>query len=153
MGGDLPVRPDPSPTSPTFLVLALNDPSGANLDRIQIVKGWREADGELKEKVYDVAASDGRKIDAGSRAKPLRSTVDVAAATYTNDVGAAQLQTVWRDPDFDPGESAFCYARVLEISTPRWTAYDAARLGAKISAGTPMQLQDPAYTSSIWYQP
>jgi len=153
MGGDLPARTGESSSSPSFLVLALKDPSGAKLDRIQIVKGWRAADGELHEKVYDVAASDGREIGLDARTKPLRSTVDVAAATYTNDVGAGQLATVWRDPDFDPAESAFYYARVLEIWTPRWTAYDAARLGARIAAGTPMQLQDRAYTSPIWYQP
>ena len=151
MGGDLPAPK--ADESPSFLIVALKDPEGANLDRIQVVKGWRSPDGELHEKVYDVAVSDGRTIDANGRTPALRSTVDVATATYTNDIGAAQLQTVWHDPDFDSDESAFYYARVLEISTPRWTAYDALRVGAQIDPGTVMQLQDRAYTSPIWYQP
>ena len=122
--------------------MALKDPIGANLERIQIVKGWREKNGDLREQVYDVAV-----------AEKIGSTVDLANATYTNTVGAAELGTWWEDPDFDRREHAFYYARVVEIPTPRWTAFDAVRLGTEVAKESPMALQDRAYTSPIWYTP
>jgi hypothetical protein len=139
--------------SPSFLVAAQRDPIGANLDRIQIVKGWRDSDAQLREKVYDVAWSGERKPGPHGRLPPLGSTVDVAGASWTNTVGAPQLVTVWRDPDFDPAQAAFYYVRVLEIPTPRWTAYDASRLGVKMPEGAAMTTRERAYTSPIWYKP
>ena len=152
MGGDLSSAPKGK--SPTFLVAALKDPIGANLDRIQIVKGWVDKDGKTQERIYDVAVSGGRKIDADGRCKtPVGNTVDVENATWTNTIGAPELIAVWKDPDFDPAQRAFYYARVLEIPTPRWTAYDAKRFGIKPLPGTTMTLQERAYTSPIWYTP
>ena len=152
MGGELPAAP--ADGAPTFLVSALKDPDGANLDRIQIIKGWRAADGRLEEKVYDVALSDGRRRGLLTRRIPkVGNTVDVETATYENSIGDATLATVWRDPDFDAAEPAFYYARVIEIPTPRWTAYDAARLGATPPDHVPMTTQERAYTSPIWYTP
>jgi hypothetical protein len=151
MGGDLPPRDGAE--APRFLVSALKDPNGANLDRVQIIKGWRTSGGELEEKVYDVALSDGRKQPYFGAVKPLRSTVDVGRATYTNSVGDAELNAWWQDPDFDPAEHAFYYARVIEIPTPRWTTYDAVRLGADLADETPREIQDRAYSSPIWYTP
>ena len=163
MGGDLP-SPSPSPMlgegkgggkSPTFLVGALKDPIGANLDRIQIVKGWLDAKGEVHEKIYDVVWGDAEKRKPGKDGKlpPVGNTVDVENATWTNTIGDPELITVWKDPEFDPGQRAFYYARVIEIPTPRWTAYDAKRLGSKPLPGTTMLLQERAYTSPIWYTP
>ena len=151
MGGDLPLRFGGS-GNPRFIATALKDPRGANLDRIQIVKGWRAADGSLHEEVHDVALSDGRRSVFG-RVRPLRSTVDEATARYTNDIGDAQLVAYWEDEAFDPAQRAFYYARVIEIPTPRWNVYDAVRLGAPVPAGVPTQVQDRAYTSPIWYTP
>jgi hypothetical protein len=151
MGGDL--GPAPGDKSPTFLVAALKDPIGANLDRYQIVKGWMDKDGKLQEKVYDVAWSDGRKPGADDKLPPVGSTVDVGNATWTNAIGSPELITVWTDPDFDPAVPAFYYGRVLEIPTPRWTAYDAKHFGVKPLPGTKMELQERAYTSPIWYTP
>jgi hypothetical protein len=152
MGGDLSSAPQGR--SPTFLVAALKDAIGANLDRIQIIKGWVDKDGRTQERIYDVAVSGGRKIGADGRCKtPVGDTVDVANATWTNSIGAPELITVWKDPDFDPKLRAFYYARVLEIPTPRWTAYDAKRFGVKPLPGTTMKLQERAYTSPIWYTP
>ena len=120
----------PAGKAPTFLVAALKDPIGANLDRIQVVKGWLDAKGELQEKVYDVAWCGDRKPDAKTgKLPPVGNTVDVANATWTNTIGAPELITVWKDPDFDPAQRAFYYVRVIEIPTPRWTAYDAKRFG------------------------
>ncbi len=135
------------------MVYALRDPIGANLDRIQIVKGWMEADGSLKEMVYDVAWSGGRKADAKGKLPPVGNTVDLEAANWTNTIGASELTTVWTDPDFDPKQHAFYYARVLEIPTPRWVLYDKVRLGAKIPEGVKLIHQERAYTSPIWYTP
>ncbi|MBW2269926.1 MAG: DUF3604 domain-containing protein [Deltaproteobacteria bacterium] len=149
MGGDLP--PEAS-GAPRFLVTALKDPNGANLDRIQIVKGWHTSDGSLEEKVYDVALSDGRRQWLG-RVRPVGSSVDEASASYTNDIGDAMLASYWEDPDFDPAELAFYYARVIEIPTPRWNVYDAVRLGTAVPQEVPTQIQDRAYTSPIWYTP
>jgi len=153
MGGDL--RSAPVGKSPTFLVAALKDPIGANLDRIQIVKGWVDAKGGVHEKVHDVAWSDADKRKPGSDGKlpAVGSTVDVANASWTNTIGAPELSAVWKDPDFDPKLRAFYYARVIEIPTPRWTAYDAKRFGVQPLPGTPMTLQERAYTSPIWYTP
>jgi hypothetical protein len=153
MGGDL--RDAPKGKAPTFLVAALKDPIGANLDRIQIVKGWLDAKGKLHEKVYDVVWGDADKRRPGADGKlpTVGNTVDVANATWTNTIGAPELITVWKDPDFDAKQSAFYYARVIEIPTPRWTAYDVKRLGVKPLPGTTMVLQERAYTSPIWYTP
>ena len=151
MGGDLGQAPDGK--APNFLVAALKDPIGANLDRYQIVKGWLDASGELHEKVYDVVWSGDREPGADGKVPPVGSTVDVANATWTNTIGAPELITVWTDPDFDPAQSAFYYGRVLEIPKPRWTAYDAKFYGTEPLPDTTMTLQDRAYTSPIWYTP
>jgi hypothetical protein len=152
MGGDLSGAPKGK--APAFLVAALKDPIGANLDRYQIVKGWLDKAGKLHEKVYDVAWSGGRKPDAKTGKLPsVGSTVDVAEATWTNTIGAPELIAVWKDPDFDPTQPAFYYGRVIEIPTPRWTAYDAKRFGVKPMPGTPMTVTERAYTSPIWYTP
>jgi hypothetical protein len=151
MGGDLSSAP--AGKAPTFLVAALKDPIGANLDRIQIVKGWIDQDGERQEKVYDVALSDGRSVGADGKAPPVGNTVDVKKATWTNTIGNPELITVWADPDFDPETRAFYYARVIEIPTPRWTAYDAKYYGLTPGPEVPMTTQERAYTSPIWYTP
>jgi len=152
MGADLPAAPKGK--APTFLVAALKDPIGANLDRYQIVKGWIGKDGKLQEKIYDVAWSGERKPDPKTGKVPaVGSTVDVENATWTNTIGAPELIAVWKDPDFDASQPAFYYGRVLEIPTPRWTAYDAKRFGNKPLPGTNMTLQERAYTSPIWYTP
>ena len=160
MGGDLPPAPQASPAAagtakagPTFLVAALRDPIGANLDRIQIVKGWLDAKGELHEKVYDVAWGGSRKPGPDGKLPPVGNTVDEANATWTNTIGAPELIAVWKDPAFDAAERAFYYVRVLEIPTPRWTAYDAKRFGVKPLPGTRMTVIERAYTSPIWYTP
>ncbi len=150
MGGDL--RPGPEGAAPTFMVRALRDPDGANLDRIQIIKGWLDAGGESRERIYDVAVSGDRRIDADGRARdPVGTTVDVVNATYTNDIGVAVLSAYWKDPEFHPGQHAFYYVRVIEIPTPRWTAYDAKYFGIEMPEGTAMVVTDRAYTSPIWY--
>ncbi|MGB3223935.1 MAG: DUF3604 domain-containing protein [Desulforhopalus sp.] len=152
MGGDLSKAPESK--APTFIAAALKDAIGANLDRIQIIKGWVDNNGQLQERIYDVAVSGGRTIEADGRCKTeVGSTVDIANATWTNTIGAPELITVWKDPDFDPALKAFYYMRVLEIPTPRWTAYDAKRFGTKPLPGTTMTLQERAYTSPIWYTP
>ena len=151
MGGDL--RRAPAGKSPTFIVAALRDPIGANLDRIQVVKGWLDARGELNEKVYDVVWSGDRKPGADGKVPSVGSTVDVANATWTNTIGAAELIAYWKDPAFDAAERAFYYVRVLEIPTPRWTAYDAKRYGTTPLPGTRMTIVERAYTSPIWYTP
>ena len=153
MGGDL--KGAQSGKAPTFLVAALKDPSGANLDRIQIIKGWLDKSGQPQEKIYDVVWGDAeaRKPGGDGKLPAVGSTVDVTNATWTNTIGDPELITVWKDPDFDPSLKAFYYARVLEIPTPRWTAYDAKRFGVKPLPGTTMTLQERAYTSPIWYTP
>lgn len=152
MGGDL--KAAPKGRSPRFMVMAARDPDGANLDRIQIVKGWLDAQGESHEAIYDVALSDGRRVDlATGKAPPVVSTVDVDHATYYNRIGDAELAAVWTDPDFDPGQRAFYYVRVIEIPTPRWTAYDVAFFGKSAPPNVPMVVQDRAYSSPIWYMP
>jgi hypothetical protein len=153
MGGDLTAAPK-GKKAPTFMVYALRDPVGANLDRIQIVKGWLDKNGKAHERVYDVAVSDGRKIDKDGRCKtPVGNTVDIEAANWTNTIGASELATVWTDPDFDPKQKAFYYARVIEIPTPRWVLYDKVRFGAEIPKEAKLIHQERAYTSPIWYTP
>ncbi len=152
MGGDLPARPA-SASAPTFMVYALRDPIGANLDRIQIVKGWLGARGRTQERVYDVVWSGDRVPGADGKLPPVGNTVDAANATWTNTIGAPELVAVWTDPDFDPAQKAFYYARVLEIPTPRWSTYDAFRFGIPIPEGAPVSTQERAYTSPIWYTP
>jgi len=151
MGGDLGSAPNGK--SPTFMVAALRDPDGANLDRIQIIKGWVDADGEVHEKVYDVSVSDDRAIVDGKVSVGVGSTVDIDTATYTNSIGEAQLTTTWTDPDFDVSVASFYYARVIEIPTPRWTAFDQVRFGIEMPPEVPLVLQERAYTSPIWYTP
>jgi len=151
MGGDL--KPASGGKTPTFLVAALKDPQGANLDRIQVIKGWLDASGTAQEKVYEVVWAGDRKPGKDGKLPTVGDTVDVARATYTNTIGAAELTAVWQDPDFKPGQRAFYYARVIEIPTPRWTAYDQARFGVKMSAEVPMKQQERAWTSPIWYSP
>lgn len=151
MGGELDAAP--AGEAPTFLVAAMKDPIGANLDRIQVIKGWLDAKGQLQEKIYDVAWSGDRKPDAKGKLPSVGSTVDVANATWTNTIGAPELITVWQDPDFDAKQRAFYYVRVIEIPTPRWTAYDAKYYGVKPLPGTAMVQTERAYTSPIWYTP
>ncbi len=152
MGGDL--RSAPAGKSPSFLVAALKDPIGANLDRVQIIKGWLDSGGDVHERIYDVAVSDGREIGSDGRTRtPVGNTVDVANASWTNTIGDTELITVWVDPDFDPNERAFYYVRVLEIPTPRWTAYDAKYYGLDVPDDVEMVAQERAYTSPIWYTP
>jgi len=152
MGGDLSKAPRGK--APAFLIQALRDPDGANLDRVQIIKGWLDKKGETHERIYDIAVSDERKIGSNGRSmKPVGNTVDVAKATYTNSIGDATLTGYWADPDFDSKEHAFYYVRVLEIPTPRWTTYDAAFYGIDLPDNVPATLQDRAYTSPIWYTP
>ena len=152
MGGDL--RKAPADAAPRFMIRALRDVDGANLDRVQIIKGWLDKDNELHERIYDVAVSDDRKIDADGRARtPVGNSVDVSKATFTNTIGQALMLAHWQDPDFDPDEHAFYYVRVLEIPTPRWTTYDAAFFGIDLPNNVPATIQDRAYTSPIWYTP
>ncbi len=151
MGGDLYANSDGK--APRFIVAALRDPIGANLDRIQIVKGWLDAKGNTQEKVYDVVWSDDRQVDANGKLPAVGTTVDVKNATWTNTIGAPELISYWEDPDFDPELRAFYYARVIEIPTPRWTAYDQTRFGVTAPEGARLTIQERAYTSPIWYNP
>ena len=152
MGGDLKGASSTG-NSPSFLVAALKDPYRGNLDRIQIIKGWMNTDGNTHEKVYDVAWSGDRKPGKNGKLPPVGNTVDVANASWTNTIGATELITVWKDPDFNPDHHAFYYARVIEIPTPRWTAYEANRFGIEMPDNIPMITQERAYTSPIWYAP
>jgi hypothetical protein len=152
MGGDLSKAA--AGKRPAFLAYAMRDSEGPNLDRIQIVKGWLGADGKTQERIYDVAVSGGRKIGPDGRCKtPVGNTVDVPNATYTNTIGAAVLSAYWKDPAFDAKQRAFYYVRVIQIPSPRWTAYDQKRYGIKMPANVPMTVTDRAYTSPIWYTP
>ncbi|UCH46608.1 MAG: DUF3604 domain-containing protein [Betaproteobacteria bacterium] len=154
MGGDLPPRPK-GKKAPSFLVAALKDPLSGNLDRIQIVKGWVDGSGKRREKVYDVVWGDveKRKLNSKGKLPPVGNTVNVRTATWTNTIGDPELIGVWTDPDFNPKHQAVYYARVLEIPTPRWTAYEARRFGIKMADKVPMITQERAYTSPIWYTP
>lgn len=154
MGGVLPPPPAVGgrEAAPRFLVSALRDPEGANLDRVQIVKQWLDAKGTRHERIFDVALSGERRVDASGRSRePVGDTVDLARASYSNTIGASLLTAVWLDPDFDPGVSAVYYVRVLEIPTPHWTTYDAVRFGKPLPPGYPGTTQERAYTSPIWY--
>lgn len=151
MGGDLTNAPEGK--SPTFIISALKDPIGANLDRVQIIKGWINKDGIKLENVYDVVWSGDREIDEKGKLPSIGSTVDIKNATFSNSIGNDMLATVWTDPNFNPLERAFYYVRVLEIPTPRWTAYDAKNYNLKVSKKVEMITQERAYTSPIWYTP
>ena len=151
MGADLPA--DPKGRAPALLIRALRDPNGANLDRVQVVKGWLKANGETAEKVYNIAWSGDRKPGRGGKLPAVGNTVDVEAASWNNSIGAATLAGFWQDPDFDPKQSAFYYIRVLEIPTPRWTTYDRKVFGVEVPENFPNVIQERAYTSPIWYQP
>ncbi len=154
MGADLPAAPA-SAKAPTFLVAAMKDPLFGNLDRIQIVKGWLDKNGKGQERIYDVAWGDAdrRRIGMRGRLTPVGDAVDVASATWTNTIGDPELAAVWTDPDFEPSVRAFYYARVIEIPTPRWTAYDAERFGIQMPPEVEMKHQERAWTSPIWYTP
>jgi hypothetical protein len=152
MGGDLTKAP--AGKAPAFMIRALRDPDNANLDRIQVIKGWLDKSGKMQERIYDVAVSDGRKIGADGRCKtPVGNTTDVSDASYTNTIGDPLLTAHWVDPDFNPKQRAVYYVRVLEIPKPRWSAYDQKRFGIKMPDNVPMTVQDRAYTSPIWYTP
>ena len=152
MGGELTQAP--TGKAPSFLIRAVKDPDGANLDRVQVVKGWRDKGGELHELVHSVALSDGRTVNRRGKAKPVGSTVDVKDASYTNSIGDPEMAVVWRDPDFNEDELAFYYVRVIEIPTPRWTAYDAKFYGlTDVPENIQMVTQERAYSSPIWYTP
>lgn len=151
MGGDLPRAAWFA--KPGFLIRAWRDPHGANLDRVQIVKGWLEDGGESHERVYDVALSDGRQVGDDGKAPPVGNTVDLSTATWSNSIGAAMLETFWEDPDFDRDQRAFYYVRVLEIPTPRWSTIDAKVFGSEVPDGVDRTTQDRAYTSPVWYDP
>jgi hypothetical protein len=151
MGGDLAAAPEGA--APRFLIRAMRDAEGANLDRIQIVKGWMNPDGTLGERVFDVSWSGDRKPDASGNLPAVGSTVNVAEASYTNAIGAPALQAFWQDPEFDPAAPAFYYVRVLEIPTPRWTTYDAKAFGVTLPEGAPTEIQERAYSSPVWYRP
>ncbi|PHS75207.1 MAG: hypothetical protein COB56_08265 [Robiginitomaculum sp.] len=150
MGGDLQLSQN---QSPDFIVAASKDPDGANLDRVQIIKGWRDVDGGTHEKIYDVAWAGERTIGADGKLPAIGSTVDTDNASYENSIGAAELLTIWTDPGFDPAQAAFYYVRVLEIPTPRWPLFDAKRMGADIPDDAELTAQERAYTSPIWYTP
>ncbi len=152
MGGDLPKRPAKA-KAPTFMAYALRDPIGANLDRVQVVKGWLDSSGETQERVYDIAWSGERSPGADGKLPAVGSTVDAETASWTNTIGASELGAVWRDPDFDPKQKAFYYVRVIEIPTPRWSTYDAYRMDLALPDAAPVSTQERAYTSPIWYTP
>jgi hypothetical protein len=151
MGGDL--KTAPAGKAPVFLIAALKDPEGANLDRVQIIKGWLGADGQTQEKIYDVKWAGDRKPDANGKLPPVGNTVDLKTATYVNSIGATELVTRWSDPEFDAKLKAVYYVRVLEIPTPRWTAYDAVRYKISMPKRVAMIHQERAFTSPIWYTP
>jgi hypothetical protein len=151
MGGDL--KPGVAGKAPTFLVAAMKDPEGANIDRIQVVKGWLDAKGALHEQVYDVVWSGDRKRGEDGKLPPVGDTVDLANATWSDSIGASELSAVWQDAGFDAAQRAFYYVRVLEIPTPRWTAYDAKRFNLTMTKDVRMTTQERAYTSPIWYTP
>ena len=152
MGGELAAQ-SAQDAAPVFIVQAMKDPLGANLDRVQIVKGWLDDQGVSREKVFDIAWAGDRQPDAGGRLPGLGNTVNVANASYTNTIGEAQFSALWQDPEFKPGQSAFYYARILQIPTPRHSLYDVVALNADVDTRRPDSIQERAYTSPIWYQP
>jgi len=151
MGGDL--TNGPTGKAPRLMVQVLRDPDGANLDRVQIIKGWLDDKGETHELIYDVACADNRKIEARRCNRAVGNTVNVGNATYTNTIGDVFLSAYWEDPDFDAKQSAFYYVRALEIPTPRWTTYDAVFYKLDLPKDVPATQQERAYTSPIWYTP
>ena len=151
MGGDLTDAPQGE--APEFIVWAAKDPISGNLDRIQIIKGWVDAEGNTHEAIYDVAWSDGREMGSDGKLPPVGNTVDLTTAEYSNTIGDTELSIVWTDPDFDPSQMAFYYARVLEIPTPRWSTYDAVRSGLPLLDDVPATIRERAWTSPIWYTP
>jgi hypothetical protein len=152
MGGDLTAAPNGR--APSFLIRAVKGPVDANLDRVQVIKGWLNDDNLPEERVYNVAMSDGREVDADGKVTPVGNTVDISSGHYTNSIGDAELVAVWTDPDFDPAQRAFYYVRVLQIPTPRHTLYDAIALGIPVEeTGHPATIQERAYSSPIWYTP
>jgi hypothetical protein len=151
MGGDL--KTAPKGKAPVLIVQAMKDPDAANLDRVQIVKGWVDSAGKSHEQVYDVAWSGNRKPGADGKVPAVGNTVNIDDATYTNSIGAPTLSATWTDPNFNAGQRAFYYVRVLEIPTPRWTTYDAKHFGVKRPTDVPASIQERAYTSPIWYTP
>ncbi|MCL6285792.1 DUF3604 domain-containing protein, partial [Ruegeria sp. 2012CJ41-6] len=151
MGGDL--RPREGDGAPTFLIGALRDPIGANLDRVQVVKGWLDAERVLQEKVFNVVWSDDRALGADGTLPAVGNTVDLETAGWSNTIGASELVAVWSDPEFDPAERAFYYARVLEIPSPRWVLYDKVRFGVDLPEEAQLTHQERAYSSPIWYTP
>ncbi len=151
MGADLTNAP--AGAAPNFLIRAVRDADGANLDRIQVIKGWLDANGETHELIYDVTCANGRTIEQRRCAQPVGNTVNVEEATFDNSIGDPVLQAWWTDEDFDPDQRAFYYVRVLEIPTPRWTTFDAKVFGVEIPEGAPTSIQERAYTSPIWYTP
>jgi hypothetical protein len=152
MGGDLPTASGQK-QAPSFLVAAMKDPYSGNLDRIQIVKGWMDQSGKTNEKVYDIVWSGDRKAGVDGKLPPVGNTVDVQNATWKNSIGSPELINTWTDPDFDATQPAFYYARVIEIPTPRWTAYDAKYFGIQMPKEVPTSQQERAYTSPIWFTP
>jgi len=156
MGGTLPapaVKGSGEKVAPSFLVWASKAADSGNLDRIQVVKGWLDAAGAQQEKIFDVAWSGERQLDAAGQLPAVGNTVDAAKASYSNSIGAPALAAVWTDPEFDASQHAFYYVRVLEIPTPRWSTYDAAKLGVAVPGGLPTSIQERAFTSPIWYEP
>jgi len=152
MGGTL--KPAPDGKRPSFMISALKDPLGANLDRVQVVKGWVDKAGVTHEKVFDVAWSDkAKRRPINGKVPAVGDTVDLAMASYTNSIGAPDLTTVWSDPEFDSRTRAFYYVRVLEIPTPNWVAFDAVRFQLKLPPDVIAKGQERAYTSAIWYDP
>jgi hypothetical protein len=151
MGGDL--KAAPAGKAPSFLVQSVRDPDGANLDRVQVIKGWLDASGKTQEVVYDVAWSGNRKAGKDGKLPPVGNTVNVKAASYTNAIGTPMLAAYWKDPAFDAKQRAFYYVRVLEIPTPRWTTFDAKFFGVALPKDVPASIQERAWTSPIWYTP
>ncbi|MEQ1894440.1 MAG: DUF3604 domain-containing protein, partial [Planctomycetota bacterium] len=151
MGGDL--KSAPAGKTPTLLIRSMRDVDGANLDRVQVIKGWLDQEGKTHEQVHDVAWSGGRQPGKDGKLPPVGNTVNVAEASYTNAIGASYLTACWKDPAFDPKQRAFYYVRVLEIPTPRWTTYDAKFFGVKLPDDVPPTIQNRAYTTPIWYTP
>lgn len=151
MGGDLAQAP--ANRAPSFMITATRDPAGANLDRVQIVKGWHQEDGTLHEKVYNVAWSDDRSLSSAGELPPVGNSTNIEDASVTNTIGAPELATVWKDPDFDASQRAFYYVRVLQIPTPRWTVHDEKHFGQHLKTQRPDTIQERAYSSPIWYTP
>jgi hypothetical protein len=151
MGGDLSAAHQGQ--VPTLLIQAAKDPDGANLDRVQVIKGWVDGQGQTHEKIFDVTWSGDRKPGADGKLPLVGSTVDAANATYSNSIGAPVLDTAWKDPTFNPAERAYYYVRVIEIPTPRWTTYDAKKFGVALPKNVPAAVTQRAYTSPVWYAP